>query len=530
MTWIALDFGTYRWKALRFVLEPQRISILDIHAWDSKPEYFRGLGMPESPAWAAATIALNELDWIRPEEDITITTSFPSAYLETRYLKFPFRNEKQIEKVVPFEIEAMVPFDIEELLIRHAVLDGEGLQSKRRDTSVLALAYRRDIIKKFEDEIRKFQNVVPPITSQALNFVSLRQAIPDPVFGLLEIGHQKSQLVILQKTGRILGTRTFWWGGAQLVGKLAEFLSVDYSKALSVLSKGEPPRDPLVQSISQFVADLRHTMKGMQSAGLHFHTGFPVYAFGLPTQTPLVMDHLRDGLREDLRMDLKRFPYQNLTSRFVSGLDNLENLDMALPALSVALSQLRQHRGRIPSFSESGFQFQQNLKKLRTGSFSLLRRVAVLLIAPLIYLSIQFIVQGRENERVLKELSQKLQSSGVSVELTDSTDAIVNRLKKELAANRQKIEQLNEDHQSPLAVLTEISRLIPSSLKLDVRELKITPQLVTFTAEASNDLIAGQISDILKQKYPKTKIGATSPCSTKKDCRQFTLEMERSPT
>lgn len=531
MKWIVLDFGTKTIKALRVALDGQKLFVEDFATFESKPEYFTGLSFPDTKAWAAATIALNELDWIKPEEEITIISSLPSAYLESRYLKFPFKAEKKIEKILSFELEALIPFDIEEIQVRPLYLEGDGVAISKKEALVLALAYKRDPIKNYEAELRKFELSIPPVTAQILALSSLRQAITDiPVFGILEFGHTKTQFLAMQRSGTILGLRTFWWGGKSLADAIAGELQIESTKAERIIADMGENRaqfKSLDQSIENFIIDLRQTLKGFQNAGIKLPNPFPIYTLGLPAATPGLLNEIREGVKAETDVLFLRFPSEKLAGRHIQGLENLAEVERALPALSVALAQLRNHRDKIPVFSETGFQFQQNLKKIKTGSFSILRKVALLLIAPFIYGAVQLYIQSKEDKTLLTALNQTLKSSGFQFNAQDSTDDILNKMKKELAASRMKMEQLEEDKHSPLSVLTQLSKAIPPSLSIDVRDMRVTAGRITLSAETPSAETANQISTALKEKFPKAKMGALAACTSKKSCTQFTIEIER---
>jgi len=534
MKWIILDFGTHETKALKVEMDANRLEILDFADWPSRPDYFKGLGFPESTAWSAATIQLNELDWLNPEEEVYVSAALPSAYLETRYLKFPFRDEKKIEKVLTFELEAQLPFDIEDLLLRHRVLEGEGLQAGKKETVVLCFSYKRDQIKTFETELRKFQISMPPLTAEILALSSLRQAITtEPVFALLECGHSKSQLLLLQRAGGILASRTFLWGGERIIQNIASEHSLDFAKAEEAFWQYQPSSDPLKigdsldQSIHQFVLELRQTLKGLSAQHIELPKPLPVFVVGGLSKTPDFLQKIEKGLGADLPASVRPFPLDSLLARGIHGANRLADPEKAITVLSIALSQLRQHRGKIPAFSESGFQFQQNLKKLKSSSFSILRKVALLLIAPFLYSLFQFYFQEKESRVIIASLTETLGKTGLKVGEISSTDEIVKRLKKERAANRQKIDQLAEDQNSPLVVLTDISNRISTNLKIDVKDFKVSTSLISVTAETTSAEAADAIVKSLKELYPSIKMGALTACGSKADCKSVTFEIER---
>ncbi len=533
MKWLVIDFGTKKIKLLKLGVEGQRFEIEDFKTLPARSEYYRGLAFPEAPAWAAITIAMNEWDWLPAEEEMMIMASLPSAYCEMRYLKFPFRSDKKIEKVLNFELESQLPFDLEEVQVRHHLLEGAGVNIPRKESLLLAMAYKRSLVKSFEAELKKFQMTSPPMTTQALALSSLRQFIDQvPVYALLQIGHTQSHLLLMQSSGAILGVRTLWWGGRNLIEAIQEEMKVGIEQAEHVLLHLDPEKVPtknLQVSLRGFVAELRQAFKGFQGWHLQLPKPLPIYTFGRVSHYRSAMSQIEDGLRTDLEAHIVPFPLAKLKSKQIQGLAKIDDLEGALPCLAVALSQTRNHRPRIPSFSETNFQFQQNLKKLRSGSLNVFKRLAILLIVPFLYALVHITVQTRENKKLLMELPRIVSMSGLRFEENLSPEEIAERMRKEVQSNRQKINQSVPAAASPLAAFSQVSSMIPPHLKIDIKELRITASTISFSAETNSNDTAARIVDLLKENFPSVKTGATTSCAgnQKTDCRFFKVEIER---
>ncbi len=532
MNWIVIDFGSQEIKALKLRMEGQRLEILGITDIPAKAEYYRGLGLAEPAAWSAITIHLNEIEWLSADEENVVLAALPSAYLESRYLKFPFKNEKKIEKVLQFELESTLPFDLEEVLVRHRLLEGEGVVPSKEGL-VLAYCYKRDLVKGFESELRKFQVSVPSITSEILALSTLRSAMPaEPVVALLEIGHAKSKLVLLQKNGMILGLRTLWWGGRSIIQAIAEDHQLEQLQAEARFWQLDPSQDQgVVASIRKamlpFGSEIKQTLKSWSNSGIKIPSVIPTFTLGGVNRAPQFNEFLSESLSGEIQMQVRSFPLQALEGKHVTGLLKLEDPEKAISCLAIAMTQLRNQRAKVPSFSESGFQFQQNLQKIKSSSFSLLRKVAVLILIPLVYSIFQFYIQQKESKVTVEKLAEVLSRSGMSISPTEGTEQIMTKLKTERAKNRNKIDQLAEDDLSPLVILTQISEKIPLSTKIDVKSFKVTDQTITVTAETDSAASATKIAESVKALYPELKMGAASPCKDKANCQVFSFEVKR---
>jgi hypothetical protein len=530
MKWIILDFGTYELKALKVNIEGAKLVIEDFKAFPSKAEYFSGLGMPKTSAWAALTISLNEIEWLDPGEEIIITSTLPSAYLETRYLKFPFKAPKKIEKVLPFELESAIPFDVNDVLLRHSILSGDGVTSRKKQNLVMAMAFKREVIKEYEEEFRKFQQGIPSFTAQILALSTLRQTITkEPIFGLLELGHSKSQFLIMQKGGTILGARTIWWGAESLVKLLVQKHGANENQAVNFVKRLSAQRalpSQIIPLVQNFANDLKQTVKSWEAEGLKMPSQLPIFTFGHLSHCQPVVSYINDAIKGEFHLELDPLPKDELLSQ-IEGADKIENLDSALPCIATALMQTRNHRKYIPAFSETSFQFQQNLKKIKSGSFDIIRRVALLLLAPVLFSGLYFYFQGQENDKVLERLTETLTKTGLKVSANLPPDKIVKRMQTEALSNQKKIGQMTEDLKSPLVILTDISRTVKSRFKIDVQELRVTSSLIALSAQTDSNETAEQILRALESKFGAIKKGPITACKSKKDCQSFTVEIER---
>lgn len=538
MKWIIVDFGTNSIKALRAFVDTNKIEILDWGEWKSQKDYFTGLGLPHSKAWAALNIGLDEKGWL-DEEGFTLISALPSPYLETRYLKFPFRGDKKIEKVLPLELEATIPFDIEEVLVRHKSLEGEGIPD-RRETLVLALAYKREYIMQFENELRRFQVALPPITTQNIALSTLRLGIHgEPIFAFLNIGHSKSEFILLQDNGTILGIRTLWWGGKNLAMSLSKQMGIDFetaqqvlkSKASLELTKSSNTESitiagSLEDAVNDLVDEMRQTLKSFQLGGIAIPKPLSVYFFGAPTHCPGLPKYLEDIFRREFNLQFYPYPVQNLAEKTITGLEKLPNPEAALTTLAIALHQTRIGR-RVPVFSESSFQLQQNIRKLKSGSVAVLKRAGMMLLAPLIFGIVHLAIQNQESSKVLAALSQALVPAQVTLDPNQSTDEMIEDLKKERAANRQKLSQLEEDQNSPLVVLTTLSREISPGLKIDIKELRINPRTIYISADVPSIEVEKQIIESLTQSFASVQPGKTETCTSDEGCKRINLQIRR---
>lgn len=541
MKWIILDFGSHQVKALKTEIDGQKVRILDFFTWTSSPDFFEGLEFPTSSAWSKASQELNARGWLS-DEGLVVCSHLPSTYLETRYLRFPFKSDKKIEKVLPLEIESAVPFDVDDILLKSRILKGPGVEESP-EALVLVMAYKRDLIQKYETELRHFQVSIPSISVDILNLASLRQVVKsDPIFGFLNIGHRKTQLLLLQDSGSTIAARTFFWGGEALRQKLESQLKVTPERALELL-RGNASFDvttesqsvhiemaeALEESLNQFLNEFRQSLKSFQQQGLTLPKGLPIYILGKPAQIPGIRTRMEERFKLEFDLRFFHYPFEDL-NKVVQGLMQLDDPIVALPAIAQALGQTRQHRPKIQPFSESSFQFQQNIKKLRSESFGLIRKAAVLLIAPAIYLIVSFFIQQREAAHLSGQIEKKLNQAGIEIDATQPTDRIIKELNQMLIANREKIEQLKEDQTSPLFILSDLSKAISPNIKLDVKEFRVSDDKVFISGQTNSEENRRAIVSAIATIFGEIREGNSTTCEGEGGCVTLNVEFNRPST
>jgi hypothetical protein len=401
------------------------------------------------------------------------------------------------------------------------------------------MAYKRDLIQKYEMELRHFQVSIPSISADILNLASLRVAVPqDPVFGFLNIGHRKSHLLILQNTGLALAARTFFWGGQSMRQKLQGAMKLTEERAQEVLvgkasfevstesqSIHIEMAEALEESLTLFMNEFRQSMKSFQQQGLQIPKAMPVYLMGKAAQVPGLRTRMEERFKNEFDIRFLHFPYEDL-SKHIHGLEKLEDVRVALPAVAQALAQTKSMRLKIQQFSESSFQFQQNIKKLRSESLGIIRKVAVLLIAPILYVTVSFFLQQKEARHLSTQIESKLIEANIELNANQAPDRILRDLTQQVFENRSKIKKLQEDRSSPLHILSDLSRLISPSLRVDVTELRVTDDRVFLSLETPSDSNRTEIVNALSVQFSDIKENKAA-CATTPSCVTMNIDFAR---
>jgi len=284
--------------------------------------------------------------------------------------------------------------------------------------------------------------------------------------------------------------------------------------------------EALEESLTLFMNEFRQSMKSYQQQGLTLPKGLPLYLMGKPSQIPGLRKRMEERFKNEFDIRFLPFPTENL-SKSVIGLDQLEDIQIALPALSQVLAQTKINRPKIQPFSESSFQFQQNIKKLRSESIGILKKVGVILVAPVIYLVVSFFLQQKEAKHLSTQIDERLRSAGIELNADQPSEQLLKELGSSLVQNRSKIEKLQEDKNSPLFILNDLSRIIPSNVKIDVTEFRVTDNRVSIFGETNSEQNRKDIVKALRTLFDDVKEGNTGPCTSSAECVTLNVEFAR---
>ncbi|MBW1999503.1 MAG: pilus assembly protein PilM, partial [Deltaproteobacteria bacterium] len=121
-----------------------------------------------------------------------------------RNLRLPFKDEKKIRQVLPFEVEAVVPFSIDEVvtdfLAIHRAQEGE----------ILAVSLRKDYIRELLQNLGEHgvePNLLEVRCAPLASWLLKRQDTPEDGL-LLDLGHRRGTMVLFSG-GRINLIRSF---------------------------------------------------------------------------------------------------------------------------------------------------------------------------------------------------------------------------------------------------------------------------------------------------------------------------------
>ncbi|MEI6398457.1 MAG: pilus assembly protein PilM, partial [Pseudomonadota bacterium] len=156
-----------------------------------------------------------------------ILTAMPGQYISSRIVSVGFSDPRKINMAVLAEVEDAVPFNMDDMVVDHQILgtapDGQ--------TRVMVVMTRKTFLKSFLEHLQRV-NIDPKLIDvDSLSFYNLApylQADPDECVAMVDIGHEKTSVCIVQG-GVLKMFRSINIGGAYLT----EFLSRDLESTLA---------------------------------------------------------------------------------------------------------------------------------------------------------------------------------------------------------------------------------------------------------------------------------------------------------
>ena len=156
-----------------------------------------------------------------------ILTAMPGQYISSRIVSVGFSDPRKINMAVLAQVEDAVPFNMDDMVVDHQILgtapDGQ--------TRVMVVMTRKNFLKSFLEHLQRV-NIDPKLIDvDSLSFYNLApylQADPDECVAMVDIGHEKTSVCIVQG-GVLKMFRSINIGGAYLT----EFLSRDLESTLA---------------------------------------------------------------------------------------------------------------------------------------------------------------------------------------------------------------------------------------------------------------------------------------------------------
>ena len=107
------------------------------------------------------------LDIITKKMDLTgsvCIASFPANQISYRNIKLPFKEQKKIKQILPYELESTLPFLVDDLIIDYNSIKLQGRSGPVDSTDVIAAAVEKSALKSYLNTLASF-NIKPKIVT-----------------------------------------------------------------------------------------------------------------------------------------------------------------------------------------------------------------------------------------------------------------------------------------------------------------------------------------------------------------------------
>ena len=481
---IGLDIGSYSIKAVEIVNSFKSYEIANFYEKIIPDQ-------EDIPLDALVPQCMEQLFQENNLEADRIITAMPGQFISSRVMSFGFSDPRKIHTAIMSEVEDEVPFSMDDMIVDHQVLGPLGDK-----TVALVVMTRKAFLKSFLDLLQRIKIDPKLVDVDSLAFYNLSSympAAPKEVYGLIDIGHEKTSVCLVQD-GMLRMFRTINLGGRYLSEFLARDMETKFSEAQRV--KHEVSRVLCsVDNGDDLVGDNRIVVERLTLAAnaIVKELGRTLYAFKTWEKTPVSRLIISGGTSRIRNLD-----------RFLE--DQLE-IQVEHNRLDATQLQINQNLAPVmdimPQSVAIGMRAISSVKRLSTinlrrGEFAYIQdygnilkavsQVGKLFAAATIMLMVSyglmyFFYKEQINSlqaRYIKEYTalfpdQKTKYPGklTFAKIRQETRTF---MQKEIDTKRTAVERFLVENSSsaPLSVLKGISDKMPKTVKVDVTQYQFT--------------------------------------------------------
>ncbi len=516
-----LDLGSYSIKGAIFDVSFGTFTLTDLF----ESSFLKADDLTVEQKIEATREALKGLvDENRINPHVTVS-AIPGNAISTRMLTLPF-NKKKVEKVLPFELENYLPFTIDQLII-----DYHTIRTSRNSTTLLASAVKKNLM---ANHLKVFEgvNIDPKFVDidsfSLLNVYHILEVAPSETVALIDLGHSKTNIAIISN-GELLSLRTLLTGGKNLTNALRMKLDLTYDQAEEVkirhgiLKTEETPAlkkdlkkitEVLTEAIDPLIEEIKQTIqafKSKQSASEDESEKKKVDQLFLCGGTSL-MRNIDTYFLHKTRIKtslLHCFPPTHEISKKLGPRERVMTQSIAL-GVKIAVKNQNKKVSDI-NLRKDAFSFQHEFKGIKSKASFIVTWLAILAFFVIANFGVRYyklsLYEADQEKKMLYAMKSVLGDDYKKLKITSASKGkriIEERIKK--AKDQIEILTAGLAEVSALSILQEISARTPKDITVDVVELNIFRNNITFNGEIDSFSSVDKLIASLRQFEPFTDV------------------------
>lgn len=526
MKCIGIDIGSYSVKVFELYASPKSVELVDFQEH-----------LLNSSQGADNKIAIIDILKSLAEQNDPNTTKYifclPQNQISTRHKFFPFRERSKVLKTIPFELEDDIPFDLEDSVfdakfVRFLGSTSEVLASATLKKNVLAMlelaqsvGIDPDIISAeglaLANLVEDFQSGPPVEPAPAKTKIDDGEDEENPSLPERSPGHitlclgHSTTTVNIYKNFRLVGLRTFYWGGSDIAAAISQRYRISYeealkevqSKAFILTNKEGASRDQVIfsdtisASFKSLIRDLRLFLVDAES---EFHIDFSHMAITGGTSQ---IRNLSGFLSETFSIPANSLDIFENTSTQQMELTSQVKASAGL-AFSLALEGAKRPINPATNFRKDELGKQSQTLQIFWNKWShTLKVTAAALVLFYIYAFTKDFLASDLSDKANTNLKTQARSAGLrgSAARTSQIKRHVRNQKKEIRARKtlSKIANMN----ATLDILEKLSQTVPRKNNIDLN-------LSSFQVSNNRVLLAGSVASAAQLQLLESSLKSLS--------------------
>lgn len=415
-----------------------------------------------------------------------IITAMPGQYISSRIMSFSFSDPRKIEAAILSELEDAVPFNMDDMIIDHQVLGAIAGQ-----TITLAVLTRKNFLRSFLEHLQRIDidpKLVDVDSLAFYNLASYMEMPPGQCVGLVDVGHEKTSVCIVQD-GVLRMFRSINLGGRYLTEFLARDLETEFAEAQRVKHRVSRVLCDEDQA-EDLTGDDRLVVERMTLAAnaIVKELGRTFYAFKTWEKAPLSRLFLSGGtsriknfdryLQDQLEIPVQINRLDQTALKINPALaDHMAIMPQSVAIGMRAVGSMKRH-SQI-NLRQGEFAYVQNYESILKGATVAFKVVAVALLLLCVSYGVKFVFYGQQinslKEQYLKEYvaifpAVKSQYATGNFTMLKLKNDATTKLRKEIEHKHNAVQTfIDENSASPaLLGLKGLSEAIPKDTKIDI--------------------------------------------------------------